>query len=291
MKNKKPIVDQPSPAEGALQNELDRLKAELASTKDELSSAKAELVNLQSTASTNSNINSSTANSNRQNSRKRQSPATSTEQPSNQRQKSTVQQRYILNGESGEIELSTDQSISFSDLSSNIQHSHLTEEQWNEDNESKRLSWGYTAVRINGVDLWLPKGVVVLMSNNFSMLKGSEARINRLKHIFSKEKCVLSRQSMRILNGFALHNSGGSDTGTQMVMAGAFKIIFVELGLLITNEQLAKGTPCQTSLANAEFRGAAEVRLLISAEMRLVQYYSFAQDGGHRGNLEHLARK
>ena len=133
-------------------------------------------------------------------------------------------QKSNNNGEIGEIELSTDQSISFSDLSSNVQHSHLTEEQWNEDNESKRLSRGYTAVRMNGVDLWLPKGVVVLMSNNFSMLKGYEERINRLKHIFSKEKCVLSRQSMRILNGFALHNSGGSDTGTQMVMAGAFKI-------------------------------------------------------------------
>ena len=54
-----------------------------------------------------------------------------------------------------------------------------------------------------------------------------------------------------------MHNSGGYQA-TSLLPAAAWKVIFIELELNISNAQLARGTPCQTTLSNLDYKLAAE---------------------------------
>ena len=101
---------------------------------------------------------------------------------------------------------------------------------------------------------------------------------------------MLNRDSLRVLAAFSMHNCGGSDQATALLFAAAWKVIFIELDLSITNEQLGKGTPCQSTLINAEYRSAGECLMLVADEMKGCKYYSLSQDAGHRGGLDHLIK-
>ena len=92
--------------------------------------------------------------------------------------------------------------------------------------------------------------------------------------------------------GFGLQNTGGSDESSQIALACAFKVVFMEMGLNVTNEQIARGTPCQTTLANHEFRVASECLMLVAREMNEsgVKHYALSQDGGNKKGLEHLVK-
>ena len=64
----------------------------------------------------------------------------------------------------------------------------------------------------------------------------------------------------------------------------------MEIPLDISNKRLAKGTPCQTTLVNAEYQLSAECLLMVAKEMRESEYYALSQDAGHRSGLEHLVK-
>ena len=117
-----------------------------------------------------------------------------------------------------------------------------------------------------------------------------ESQIDRLVKLFSKEKCMLDQSSMRMLAGFSMHNSEGSDQATVLQYDVAWNVIFMELGLDISNDQLAKGSPCQTSMHNADYRLVAECYLMVAYEMKNAKYYGLSQDAGHRHGLDHLIK-
>ena len=66
--------------------------------------------------------------------------------------------------------------------------------------------------------------------------------------------------------------TGGSDQATCLLFSAAWKVIFIEIDLAISNAHLAKGTPCQTSLVNAELRTAAEYLLSVANEIHDCEY-------------------
>ena len=183
--------------------------------------------------------------------------------------------RYIINGEAGQINIDTScgtNSISVDDLMSNICRGHLTAEKINKDDKARRIGMSYTRIRFNGVDMWIPVGMKPILTQYYSLLTSKAAKIDRLVNLFSKEKCMLDRSSMRMLAGFSMHNSGGSDQATVLQYDVAWKVIFMEFGLEISNVQIAKGSPCQTSMSNADFRLAAECYLLVAYEMKDAKY-------------------
>ena len=51
---------------------------------------------------------------------------------------------------------------------------------------------------------------------------------------------MLSKSSMRMLAAFGMANSGGSDQARIIQWAVAWKVLFIEIDLKISNEQLAK---------------------------------------------------
>ena len=148
----------------------------------------------------------------------------------------------------------------------------------------------YKTHRIIILDVWLPPGVSANMINYISQLKANAAKVDRIKRLFSRKTCVLSKRSMRMIAGFSLHNSGGSDQAFSLALAVAWKALFLEIDLDVTNEQLAIGTPCQTTFSNAEYKCSAECLLMVANEMKECKYYALSQGAGHRQGLEHLVK-
>ena len=93
---------------------------------------------------------------------------------------------------------------------------------------------------------------------------------------------------MHMIAGFSMHNCGVSDQAFSLALAVAWKVLFLEIGLDISNEQLLNGTPFQTTLSNAEYQCSAECLLMVADEMKDCKYYALSQDAGHRAGLEHL---
>ena len=75
---------------------------------------------------------------------------------------------------------------------------------------------------------------------------------------------MLSKSVMRMLATFGMSNSGGSDKATIMQRAVAWKVLFIEIDLEISNEQLVKGTPCKTTPSNSEFSLAGDCYLMVA---------------------------
>jgi len=154
--------------------------------------------------------------------------------------------QYILHGLSGELEIDVmrTKNIRYDDLVSN-----LARDQQSKDIDEQRKSMQYETHRIRNVDVWLPPGVSANMINYISQLKAKAEKVDRIKRLFSRKTCVLSKRSMRMIAGFSLHNSGGSDQAFSLALAVAWKVLFLEIDLDVTNEQLANGTPCQTTFS------------------------------------------
>ena len=123
-----------------------------------------------------------------------------------------------------------------------------------------------------------------------SQLKDKASKIDHMKDLFKYKTCRLSKQSMRLIAGFSMHNRGGSDQAFSLTLAVAWKVLFLEIDIEINNEQLANGTPCQTTLSNAEYRCASECFLMVVGKLKHCKYYALSQDAGHRAGLEHLIK-
>ena len=104
------------------------------------------------------------------------------------------------------------------------------------------------------------------MINYIPQLETKAAKIDRIKHLFSRKTCVLSKRLMCMITGFSLHNSGGFDQACVLVLAVAWKILFLEIDVGVTNEQLANGTLCQTAFSNAEYKCSTECLLMVANE-------------------------
>ena len=197
--------------------------------------------------------------------------------------------RYLLDGRAGEVEIENenDATISLIDLKANIIRGHVRSDQL----VAEKRASSYEVVRLNGVDIFVPKGVTALLTCHYSRICNESQKTRDLKGMFEKvQKSKWPPEIMRMFAGFSMQNSGGSDQATTMLVFAAFKAINMKLDLGLSNDQLANGTFCQTTLINAEFELAAHSYFILIDEMKLCKSYALSQDGGNKNGQECLAK-
>jgi hypothetical protein len=149
---------------------------------------------------------------------------------------------------------------------------------------------GFRAVKAGRQKSWIPNGMVLLSKQRHQKLKHNEFIVDNLVDLFSGEKCKLSEEAMRILASFNLHNTGGSDEATEMIVAGVLMALFHDIGFDVDHRALAKGCPSQTSISDAELRLSVDVIIQVLHEMNKdgVKYISIMTDHGHRAGQDHF---
>ncbi len=109
----------------------------------------------------------------------------------------------------------------------------------------------YTSARHGHCVCWIPKRTVLVNIKHHKHLLADELIVNRLKDLFSKGRCSLSREALCIMAAFNLHNYGGSGKATKMIIASAYKALFFDIGFKVDSSKLAKGCPSQCQLLSA----------------------------------------
>ena len=205
--------------------------------------------------------------------------------------KTTMTLYFILEGRAGEIDIDLDGRISITDLKANILCEHLCADDLDDINGAalKRITT-YTPKRINGVDVFECVGVTVNCNNQLSRIETQAGKIGKFREYFFGGKCKWTREHMRHIIGFSMHDGGGSDQGLTMVLYGAFKVANMMLDAGLTNLQIGNGIPSNEMIKNHEFKQAAESYLTVCDEVSKSKYYTLATDGGNKKGLEHLAK-
>jgi len=149
---------------------------------------------------------------------------------------------------------------------------------------------GFRAVKGGRLKSWIPNGMVLVAKQRHQKLKHKEFIVDNLVDLFSGEKCKLSEEAMRILASFNLHNYGGSDEATEMIVAGVLMALFHDIGFDVDHSKLAKACPSQTSISDAELRLSVDVIIKVLHEMKNdgVKYISIMTDHGHRAGQDHF---
>ena len=147
---------------------------------------------------------------------------------------------------------------------------------------------GFRAVKGGRLKSWIPNGMVLVAKQRHQKLKHKEFIVDNLVDLFSGEKCKLSEEAMRILASFNLHNYGGSDEATEMIVAGVLMALFHDIGFDVDHSALAKACPSQTSIFDAELRLSVDVIIKVLHEMKNdgVKYISIMTDHGHRAGQD-----
>ena len=83
---------------------------------------------------------------------------------------------------------------------------------------------------------------------------------------------------------------GGSDEGTQFVLAGGLRALFHDIGFEVIAERFAKGCPGQSTIAHAEFKLAADTLVKVLREIADDEAPSVGilLDHGHRWYQDHF---
>ena len=89
---------------------------------------------------------------------------------------------------------------------------------------------------------------------------------------------------------YNLHNYSASDEMMEMIIAGAFKALFHDVGFDVTSENLANGCPSQWTFAWAEFNLAVDCLMKVLQEIKDngAKTASMMTDHGHRGGKDHF---
>jgi hypothetical protein len=89
---------------------------------------------------------------------------------------------------------------------------------------------------------------------------------------------------------FNLHNYGGSDKATEMIIAGAYKALFFDIGFKVNSSELAKGCPSQTTIKKSELLLASDSIIKVLHKMKNdgAKVVSIITDHGHRAGQDHF---
>ena len=190
----------------------------------------------------------------------------------------SVEVTYLIGGEGGMINVNEHSSLSLIDFKANISREHLTFEDIQMDEKQKERATTYSFSRVNGVDIPTPNGVTPMMNNKISELRNKAKKIKDLT-----ERIV----AFRVFHAMP-------DAAVSLMFFLCFSMINNYLQLGLTNEQIANGTPSESTLANYEPKIAAESQMAVFDEMKNVKYFALGQDAGNKGtktkNLEHLIK-
>ena len=137
---------------------------------------------------------------------------------------------------------------------------------------------------------WIPKGTALIEKGYLTKLRKSAVIVKELQDLFSGEKCCFSQESLSIMAAFNLHNYGGSDEATEMIIAGAYKALFHQIGFRCGAENLGRGCPSQRTIARSELNLATDTLLKVIQEMKDddARFVGIITDHGHRGGQDHF---
>ena len=150
---------------------------------------------------------------------------------------------YSLSGRAGKVKIQSDGVILAEDLLNGL--SPLPFDIDNERSETVRVKRPMDFARYGRSTCWIPAGTELVSKSYLTKLKESATIVKNMKDLFGSEKCVYSKEALTRLAAWNLHNYGGSDEATQMIMAGTLDTLFHEIGFddYCTPYRLAKGVP------------------------------------------------
>ncbi|KAL7530309.1 hypothetical protein ACHAXR_007396 [Thalassiosira sp. AJA248-18] len=143
---------------------------------------------------------------------------------------------------------------------------------------------------------WVPSTHKVEIKNRLGKTAKEHDIIQRLEKLFDGEISTWSPEAQRIMIACSLFGYGCSDEATIMIMAGTMKALFYELGIDISDQQIAKAFPSRATLSEMEIRGAADSLLAVCQEIKedmmvtLGRALSLTTDHGHRKGQDHFVK-
>eukprot|EP00986_Skeletonema_menzelii_P019135 scaffold27068_cov150-Skeletonema_menzelii.AAC.1 len=169
------------------------------------------------------------------------------------------------------------------------------------ENERKTYTIGCRDVTIGGATIHnVPNTHEVVQSNHLSMWKKKAEAKDRLVKLFMKGKkergkTVLSPRYLQFLATVNLQNSGGSDKGTVTLLAAMALVLIRSMGISeeeISNESIAKGCPCESTIAEYEYHAATSLVAMKTRQINRsgIRTLSLTTDGGHRNKLDHMVK-
>jgi hypothetical protein len=123
----------------------------------------------------------------------------------------------------------------------------------------------------------------------------------RLRAMFKGGRAQFSEKAKRTITVSSLAATGASDYGIQSIIFGTLKAVTEEIGLDLSNDELASGTPDVTSLKNWEFSVASGCMASVIREITIDAEYmkekydkklqiSLVTDHGNRSGVDHFVK-
>ena len=137
---------------------------------------------------------------------------------------------------------------------------------------------------------WVPTSTALVGRNKLAQLKTSQTIVKKMKDLFDGGKCCLSRNALSILGYYNLHNYGGSDEATVMIIAGAWKALFYDIGFDMPSHNLAKGCPSRRTISRFEHNIATDCSMKVLQDIKDdgATKIGIVTDHGHRGGQDHF---
>ena len=159
-----------------------------------------------------------------------------------------------------------------------------------EDAAKTRSKKNYVTTTYGASQVKVPNGVALVGKNRLTEL-GKAAKVHKLLvDLLGQKKCTFGPYSKMLMTLGALHNTGGSDEGTQMIIAMTIKAICKEIGLEISDEQLGLSSPSMEWIRTGELDTAVNclIKTLFEIKSDGAKVVSIMFDHGHRANQDHF---
>ena len=124
---------------------------------------------------------------------------------------------YILNGRAGQIIAEDLSVITILDLEDGLLE--LNKDQEGNKAESTREKTNLHKESYGATSVWVPSAVTLVSKGYLNILKKRSTIVKKLEDLFSFEQSSFSREALRIMTMFGLHNMGGSDEGSCQLCA------------------------------------------------------------------------
>ena len=175
------------------------------------------------------------------------------EQHEGVKEKASTMMHYIINGLPGEEMVLCHDIVLVDDLYDELMAP--PEAEGRDDVKSNRIQakTNFEVAKYGATQCWIPKSTELHRKRNITRFKNSHKIIKKLQDLFSGEQCCFSKDALTILAAHNLHNYGGSDEATQMIVTGTMKALFKDIGFKVNSHHLAKGCPSQRTIAQYDY--------------------------------------
>ena len=217
---------------------------------------------------------------------KENTPNNSTAKPTKNKKPKII--HYNFNGRAGRVKVENGGIIFVEDMMKKLEP--LEPDMVGNKADGIRQHRRYKLARYGKSHAWVYEGTEMIANTWMSKLLASAEIVKNMNDLFSAEQCVISRESLCRAAAYNLHNYGGSDEATQMIMAGTLDMLFNEIGFECSAEQLAKAVPSQRTIARYELNLAVDCLLKVLQEIKDdgAKFVGIMCDHGHRGGQDHF---